>query len=106
MSGGTVLESASPILQNAVAEGEGEFESTSYHFYGSLRPDFWRDVTDFKLQATLVNQMTAPVPYSANIAVRNLGVQDSTTLARETQLALRSTTEFTVASLPVLISKT
>ena len=99
--GGTSLISSLPIFQNAAINGELDYRSESFHFYGSATPNLQRTISDFLIQTILENQTLNHFPYSVGISLESTDISDSSTSKTETRLDLNYQTSFLITSLIV-----
>lgn len=103
LTGGTILRSTSSIFNNTTADGRVDLSSESYNFYGSEKPATTRDVSNFRLQTTATNKLTAPIPYIVDVMVGNLDVTDSSTTATEVQFGIGGKADFSLYSIPIQV---
>jgi len=99
--GETSLASNAPLLKNTSLDGLFEYQSKSFHFYGSQVPEFTRTVSGVTAEAAIQNQLRKVLPYTAGISMTTLNISDSNALTKERCIDFHGQTAPAISSLPI-----
>ncbi len=95
------VQSTVPLLDQGVVRADGAYTLDQYQFYGSIRPDVQREVSDLRLAFGFRNFTVPELPFDVALTLGNTVVQDSSTAVHEQSFGLSIRSVFDAGLLPV-----